>query len=141
MDLKNHKNEAEKERQYYSNNITISNTYKEIAHICYDWAQNVPIPFLPQQVGQIYFKTAFAAHIFGVCNTKQQPFTQQLNYIIGEDEFPNGTAKKDANTTINLVFNALSKFYQGEQHLKVTCDNCTGQNKNNLSLFFWSWLK
>ncbi len=138
LDLKNHKNEVEKEWQYYNNNITISNTHEEIAHICHDWAQNVLIPFSPQQVDQIYFKTAFAVHIFSVCNTKQQPFAQQLNYIIDEDEFLNRTAEKGANITINLVFNALSKFYQREQHLKVTCDNCTGQNKNNLSLFFWS---
>ena len=137
FNLKNHKNEAEKERQYYNNNITTSNTSKEIAHICYDWAQNVPIPFSPQQAGQIYFKTAFAVHIFGVCSTKQK---KQLNYLIGENEFPNGSAEKGANTTINLVFNALNKLYQGEQHLKVTCDNCTAQNKNNLSLFFWAWL-
>ncbi len=34
----------------------------------------------------------------------------------------------------------MRRFYQEEQHLKVTCDNCTAQNKNNLSLFFWSWL-
>ena len=74
LDLKNHQNEAEKERQYYNNNIKISNEFKETSHICYDWAQNVPIPCSPQQIGQIYFKTAFAAHIFGVCNTKQEPF-------------------------------------------------------------------
>ncbi len=137
LDLNNHKKEAEKERQYYNNNITTSNVSKETAHICYDWAQNIPVPFLPQQAGQIYFKTAFTVHIFDVCNTKQK---QQLNYIIGEDEFPSSSAEKGANTTINLVFNALRRFYQEEQHLKVTCDNCTAQNKNNLSLFFWSWL-
>ena len=28
----------------------------------------------------------------------------------------------------------------GKKYLKITCDNCAGQNKNNLSLWFWAWL-
>ncbi|EXX55226.1 hypothetical protein RirG_227250 [Rhizophagus irregularis DAOM 197198w] len=40
-----------------------------------------------------------------------------------------------------MVYNSLQKFAQnGKKHLQITCDNCTGQNKNNLSLWFWSWL-
>ena len=56
--------------------------------------------------------------------------------MIGEDEFPKGTAK-GANTTLNLVYHALKEFAkEGKKHLKITCDNCAGQNKNNLSLWF-----
>ena len=27
-----------------------------------------------------------------------------------------------------------------KRYLKVICDNCGGQNKNNFSLWFWLWL-
>ena len=39
-----------------------------------------------------------------------------------------------------MVFDFLQKIRGGEKDLYVTCDNCSGQNKNNLSLWFWSWL-
>ncbi|CAG8842954.1 46152_t:CDS:2, partial [Gigaspora margarita] len=61
------------------------------------------------------------AHIFGICNTGQNS-AQQLNYIIAENEFPQGTGK-GANTTINLVYNGLQQFHNHEKHLKVTFIN------------------
>jgi hypothetical protein len=40
-----------------------------------------------------------------------------------------------------MVYYALQKFARsGKKHLQITCDNCSGQNKNNLSLWFWFWL-
>ncbi|CAG8825058.1 37777_t:CDS:2, partial [Gigaspora margarita] len=136
--LDDHKQKAEIEREYYHNNILTSTILPDTGHVCYDWAQNVPVPYSPQQIGTSYFKSALQAHIFGICNTGQNP-AQQLNYIIAENEFPQGTGK-GANTTINLVYNGLQRFYNHGKHLKVTCDNCSAQNKNNLSLYFWCWL-
>ena len=50
----------------------------------------------------------------------------QLNFLIAKDEFPIGTAK-GANTTLNMVYNALQKFARiGKKHLRITCDNCAG---------------
>ncbi|MDW3631319.1 MAG: hypothetical protein QOK71_07770 [Nitrososphaeraceae archaeon] len=126
------------ERMHYNNNIEKSKTDPSFLHICYDWAQNVGIPYSPQQVGSIYFKTPFAVHIFGVCKTGEE--NRQLNYIIAEDEFPCGVSK-GANTTLNMVFNSLKEFSIDDvKTLQITCDNCTAQNKNNLTLWFWSWL-
>ncbi|CAB4384275.1 unnamed protein product [Rhizophagus irregularis] len=65
-----HQEVADLERQHYNDNIKKSKHDLSIAHICYDWAQNVTIPYSPQQVGSIYFKTAFAVHLFGVCKTE-----------------------------------------------------------------------
>ena len=65
-----HYKAAELERQHYNNNIEKSRNDLSIAHICYDWAQNITIPYSPQQVGSIYFKIAFAIHLFGVCKTE-----------------------------------------------------------------------
>jgi hypothetical protein len=28
----------------------------------------------------------------------------------------------------------------GEEEIIIHADNCSGQNKNNLSLWFWSWV-
>lgn len=136
---KEHRDIADLEREHYNNNIIESKNDLSVAHICYDWAQNVCIPYSPQQVGAIFFKNTFSVHIFGVCKTEEGQ-NKQLNFIIGEDEFPKGTTK-GANTTLNLVYSALKNFAkEGKKHLKVTCDNCAGQNKNNLSLWFWAWL-
>ncbi|GET04171.1 hypothetical protein GLOIN_2v1842132 [Rhizophagus clarus] len=65
-----HQKKADLERQHYNNNIEQSKHDLSIAHICYDWAQNVTIPYSLQQVGSIYFKSTFAVHLFGVCKTE-----------------------------------------------------------------------
>ncbi|GES88885.1 hypothetical protein GLOIN_2v1884495 [Rhizophagus clarus] len=102
-------------------------------------AQNVTIPYSPQQVGSIYFKSTFAVHLFGVCKT-EDGLNRQINFIIAENEFPKGVSK-GANTTLNMVYHAIKIFAKdGKKDLRITCDNCIAQNKNNLSLFFWCWL-
>ncbi|RIB03205.1 hypothetical protein C2G38_2225779 [Gigaspora rosea] len=44
-----HKVAANLERQHYNNNIEESKNNLDIIHICYDWAQNVSIPYSLQQ--------------------------------------------------------------------------------------------
>jgi hypothetical protein len=135
-----HQNNADLERNHYNNNIRNSKIDKSTIHICYDWAQHISIPYSPQQVGSIYFKSAYAIHLFGICKTGEE--NQQINFIIAEDEFPKGVGK-GANTTLNMVYQAIKKFIENNpeaKNLQITCDNCGAQNKNNLSLFFWSWL-
>ena len=139
VQYEDHQKAAKLERQHYNDNINKSKDDLTMAHVCYDWAQNVFIPYSPQQVGSIYFKSAFSVHLFGVCKTEGGQ-NHQLNFVIGEGELPKGTSK-GANTTINMVYYALQKFaLSGKKQLQITCDNCSGQNKNNLSLWFWSWL-
>ncbi|KAF0386965.1 chaperonin: PROVISIONAL [Gigaspora margarita] len=100
-----HLNHAQKERNYYNNNIvnvvedgkrnqiTVESqvsfkTFEGIAHITYNWAQNVQIPYSPQQVGTLYFKSPQKVHLFGVCNTGNFPNAQQTNYVIDEAKMP-----------------------------------------------------
>ncbi|CAG8826146.1 36348_t:CDS:2, partial [Gigaspora margarita] len=80
--LDGHKQKAEIEQEYYCNNILTSTILPNTAHIFYNWVQNVPVLYSPQQIAQ------------------------QLNYIIAKNEFPQGTGK-GANTTISLVYNGL----------------------------------
>jgi hypothetical protein len=137
FDFYQHRNAAELERQHY-NKINEESKNDSITHICYDWAQSLTAPYSPRQVGPIYFKSPFVIHLFGVCKTGG--INQQSNYIIGEDEFPKGVSK-GANTTLNMVYHFLQKIaHVNKKDLHVTCDNCSGQNKNNLSVWFWSWI-
>jgi hypothetical protein len=81
-----HLNRTKKERDYYNINIknavedgkrnlnTIGSqilfkSFEDSAHITYDWAQNVQVPYSPQQIGSIFFKSPRKVHLFGVCNT------------------------------------------------------------------------
>ena len=139
FEYEKHQKAANCEREHYNNIIRKGRTDSSISHICYDWAQSVCAPYSPQQTGSIYFKSPFNIHLFGVCKTDENEYYQS-NYIIGEDEFPKGTPK-GANTTLNMVYDFLEKIgHAGKKDLYVTCDNCSGQNKNNLSLWFWSWI-
>ncbi len=44
--------------------------------------------------------------------------------------------------THNLKYGLSFSFgnVNNKKYLYVTCDNCSEQNKNNLSLWFWSWI-
>ncbi|CAG8760623.1 13586_t:CDS:2, partial [Gigaspora margarita] len=53
-------NVVDRERQYYNDNINKSTKDLSIAHICYNWAQYVSVPYSLQQVGTIYFKNPFS---------------------------------------------------------------------------------
>jgi hypothetical protein len=68
-----HLNRAQQERNYYNSNIAttiedgknnpnssgsqVFKTFQGSAHIAYDWAQNVQIPYSPQQIGTLFFKS------------------------------------------------------------------------------------
>ncbi|CAG8801957.1 38540_t:CDS:2, partial [Gigaspora margarita] len=118
-----HLNRAKQERDYYNANIKLAiddsnrnsnnlsktkqqfKSFEGCAHIAYDWAQNLLVPYSPQQIGSLFFKSSRKVHLFGVCNIGNYPHTEQTNYTIDEAEMPNDR-----------------------------------QNKNNYSLFFYSWL-
>ncbi|GES85753.1 hypothetical protein GLOIN_2v1884495 [Rhizophagus clarus] len=103
-----------------------------IAHVCYDWVQNVFIPYLPQQVSSIYFKSAFSVHLFEVCKTEGGQ-NHQLNFVIGEGELPKGTSK-GANTTINMLvmlgwYEDITINFMIPGHIKFICDSFFGHIK------------
>ena len=91
------------------------------------------VPHFDQQPSQMYFLTARKVHLFGIQN---EAIGEQINYVLDENEL----LDKGINGTLNLVFNGIKQFNQGEKHLKLTCDNCVGQNKNNVTLWFCLYL-
>jgi hypothetical protein len=93
----------------------------------------VQVPYFSQQPSQMYFLSPKKIHLFGIQNEATK---EQTNYIIDESEL----LDKGINGTLSLVFDAIKKFDKGEKHLKITCDNSAGQNKNNVSLLFYLYL-
>jgi hypothetical protein len=122
-----HKKQAQLERDYYNQNTKLAKEQKEIAHYSYDWSQTVRVPHFSQQPSQDYYLSSYKVNLFGVQNEVNR---EQTNYILGEHELLN----KGSNGTLSLVFNSIKQLNRGEKHLKLTCDNAVGQNKNNIAL-------
>ena len=68
-------NRVKQERNYYNANITYAvengkhnsntirsqilfKTFKGSVHITYDWTQNIQIPYSPQQIKSLFFKSS-----------------------------------------------------------------------------------
>lgn len=104
-----------------------------VVHYSFDWAQNLQTPHFSQQPSQMYFLSPRKVHLFGFHN---EAIGEQTNYLIDENQLLN----KGVNGTLSLIFDGIKRLNKGEKHLKLTCDNCAGQNKNNFSLWFYSYL-
>ena len=79
----------------------------------------------------MYFKTPCKCHLFGVV---AEGLPMQVNYLADE-----GSYGKGANVVISYIHHFLETYGIGEQHLLLNADNCSGQNKNNLTLQYLSW--
>ena len=66
-------------------------------------------------------------HLFGIQN---KTVYEQINYIFNENEI----IGKGPNSTLSMVFDGIKRLNKGEKHLKITCDNAGGQNKNNATI-------
>jgi hypothetical protein len=71
--------------------------------------------------------------LFGI---QDEAVREQLNYVLDENEL----FGKGPNGTLSLVFDGIKQSNKGEKHLKVTCDNAGGQNKNNTTIWFYLYL-
>jgi hypothetical protein len=139
-----HKRRFEMERQHYKDTIECARTTAgqsdggATAHFCVDWAQATTYPHLDQQIGPLYFLSPPRVEHYGFANTALK---HQLNFLIKEGEMPaDGKAGKGANTSISLLYAGLLEENRGEKHIVISMDNCGGQNKNNLTLWFCAWL-
>ena len=46
---------------------------------------------------------------------------------------------KGANAVVRQVHHYLNTYGLGEQHAHFQCDNCCGQNKNNMVIWYQLW--
>ena len=106
--------------------------YEGEMHYSFDYAQQIHFPFNDQQPGPAYFLTARKCQLFGVCSEAQG---KQVNYLIDEAD----VTGKGANTTISYVHHFLENYGVGCNKIKLHCDNCVGQNKNNAFIFYFLW--
>src|SRR5205807_2942273 len=86
-----------------------------------------------QQVSKIYYHSPCKVHLFGIQN---EAIKEQINYVLNENEI----IGKGPNGTLSMIFNGIKKLNRGEKHLKITCDNAGGQNKNNTTIQFYLYL-
>ena len=80
-----------------------------------------------QQVSKIYYLSPRKVHLFGI---QDEAVREQINYVLDEDEI----IGKGPNGTLSMVFDGIKRLNKGEKHLKITCDNAGGQNKNNATI-------
>jgi hypothetical protein len=91
------------------------------------------VPHSDQQIGKVYYLSARKVHLFGI---QDEAVREQINYVLDENEL----LGKGPNSTLSLVFDGIKLLNKGEKHLKITCDNAGGQNKNNTTLWFYMYL-
>ena len=134
--------QAGKERAYYNSQVEVAQasaqaaksegTTPRLAHLSFDFAQQIHFPFDSQQTGPEYFKTGRKCGIFGVCNDGE---SIQVNYLIDEAENPG----KGADCVISLLHYYLENYGVREKDLYLHADNCVGQNKNNCTIQYLMW--
>ncbi len=101
-------------------------------HYSFDFAQKVHFPSDPMQPGPIYFLTPRKCSVFGV-NCEAIP--RQINFL-GDEA---GDCGKGSNTVISQLHYFFENHGQGETEVFLHADNCTGQNKNNIMLWYLAW--
>ena len=80
------------------------------------------MPHSDQQVSKIYYLSPCKVHLFGI---QDEAVREQINYVL---------IGKGPNGTLSMIFDGIKKLNKGEKHLKITCDNAGGQNKNNVTI-------
>jgi len=90
------------------------------------------VPHSDQQIGKVYYLSARKVHLFGI---QDEAVREQINYVLDENEL----LGKGPNGTLSLVFDGIKQLNK-KKHLKVTCDNAGGQNKNNTTIWFYLYL-
>ncbi|CAC5400107.1 unnamed protein product [Mytilus coruscus] len=141
---------AKEQRDYYREQVKISKqNYMDLPdalkqsgnspqsvqttlHYSWHYAQQVHFPHHSQQVGPIYFKTPRKCNVFGVCS---EGSGKQSFYLIDEAE----SIGEGAHSVVSMVHHYFNKFGHGETDAKIHFDNCTGQNKNNVVLWYALW--
>ena len=134
--------QAGKEHTYYNSQVEVAQASAQVAlsegstprlaHLSFDFAQQVHFPFDSQQTGPEYFKTGRKCGIFGVCNDGE---SAQVNYLIDEAENPG----KGADCVVSLLHHYVEKYGAHEKDLYLHADNCVGQNRNNCTIQYLMW--
>ena len=105
---------------------------KLMTHYSFDFAQQIHYPASPQQPGALYFKTGRKCSIFGIMC---EPVKRQVNFLTDEAV----DTGKGANAVISMLHFFFERFGLGEERVYLHADNCCGQNKNNMMMWYLLW--
>jgi len=94
----------------------------DLTVICFDYAQNVPLPHDPRQPSAVYFLSLLNVYQFGIVHER---WGIQTHFIYTE-----GKSGKGSNEVSTMVIDYLDRNLIGTKHLHLWADNCGGQNKN-----------
>ena len=146
-ELNNHQEVVQNERSYYQHCCESVKrqlpegrqlgqhpncSFEGINHISFDFAQQTHFPSDPLQAGPIYFKTPRKCGLFGINN---EAFRHQVNILIDESH----NTGKGANTVVSYLHFYLDHYSIGETELLLHADNCAGQNKNSVMIWYLVW--
>ena len=76
-------------------------------------------------------------HLFGI---QDEAVREQINYVLDENAIIGKGPNTNGIGTLSLVFDGIKRLNKSEKHLKITCDNAGGQNKNNATIWFYLYL-
>jgi hypothetical protein len=101
-------------------------------HYSFDYAQQVHLPSNPQQPGPIYFLVPRKCGLFGICC---EGIHRQVSLLIDEAHL----ISKGANAVVSYLHYFFQNYGFGEMDVNLHCDNCSGQNKNKIMLWYRAW--
>ncbi|GFR74827.1 hypothetical protein ElyMa_000439300 [Elysia marginata] len=107
-------------------------SFEGVNHVSFDFAQQTHFPSDPLQAGPIYFKTPRKCGIFWINN---EAFGRQINILFNESH----NTGKGANTVVSYLHFYLDNYSLGETELQLHADNCAGQNKNSVMVWYLLW--
>ena len=129
-----HRSEAKIEFENYLSiqNEARKNTEETYLHLVFDFAEKRLLPCLTKQPGQLHFITGLKLDLFGISNSNE---SQSYIYILPEGHWPN---QKTANEVLSMLHHSISEHKKKyvRKSLKLSADNCAGQNKNRFVLFY-----
>ena len=139
--LSAHRLYAHEQREHYKRRISESRKPdSKVLHLTMDFAENVYLPYQHRQASQRFFLTGLKFDLFGISNDS---FPAQVIYGLTEGHWPN---EKTANTVCSMLNHFLHTpaFVHGNKAapliMRLTADNCTGQNKNRWIIWYLSFL-
>ena len=137
--LLSHRQDAAAEHEFQLGKLLLSQKYpSEMRVVLFDFAQHVELPLFADQPKQFYFANGLRLNIFGVADHTNR---QQTTFMLPEGHWPYG--KKSGKNT-NSVISMLHKFLHDRgldnvPTLFLSADNCGGQNKNHVLIYYLSW--
>jgi hypothetical protein len=105
-------------------------TETHVLSLCFDYMKTVSLPKLPIQ--ELYYLRQLSVNVFGINNIKENKTEVYL--------YHEGIGKKGPNEVCSFLYDYLQTVSETYTELRIFCDNCSGQNKNQILSRFCMFL-